>query len=1199
MAKKDFAISLRLQSQQFKTGIQQVQSQLNSFKGLVTKAFVGLGVAEFGKKLIKAASNLETLDTNLGTLLGSMDKGVALRKELQKYGESTPYDTDGLVKATQTMLGYGVAQEKVMPIMKQLGDIAMGDTNKLQSLALAYSQMTSAGKVMKQDMNQMANAGFGFNQVAASMGISVGELNERISKGKVHIEDINKALKEATSQGGLFYNSAVNGSSTFEGIMSNLEESVTNTLATVGQSILPTAKQVASSISNLIESMSGTISNVANAIGKVLSFIVDNARSVGVAIASMFGLPKVIGAITAIQNYWKTTQNQIVSNALASTTNINRLQKQVTSLESQESKLRVQIEKAEANEKLALQVQYNARVKELSAARTNLEKAQSQQRIQLERAESVQLGGMKGKIVTLGSAFATLGTTIKAALSTTIITAAITAFMTLGDKIVQVVQRTKEVNNQISDYKKRIESVQYNESVARLNDIYNAIRNSKNQTAELKKYQNELNSNYGISINQANGKLKKEKDITDEIRKQISLLKNRAEMDALSDELKSIYKSRQQFNEKYNDDNRGKGTKVLGKVAYTGKDGKTHYRNATASEKARYNARNRIYNPKNVADNINPFRGNNILNDLNEQDNNDRLEKDITRRMSELSKDSLTSSTTPDATTPTSSTSTGKTGSTKSDPIADANKDYAKAIKVAEAKLNLGLINQQERDDEIISAKEALINAYLENGKTISNDNQFVKDIQEKALQKFKDDLNKNNPYSDENRQRKSFDKSFELPKTYNADSVPLNDIEKDSLDITSSLERYEDKLNDINEQIQEQIQYYHQLEEAAKQATNDNQKAFVNNALDEVSNNLDSLKHQATSLNDAIRIDKIKQDLNDVNKSIEDEENSLGLYKKASLYIGSIRDSYQNIVGLAQDWANVGEKEGFEKVLAIFDALFGTLERIDSIFESWKNLSKTLENISNLFNKKQGLENKISDITNGVSSTSVLANGSKKQGSIDLSEIAQNHIGGSDVNPDYVNTIPYETPDVSGILDANNQIAESSNQMAAQEVANQGMIATAKETTAAANMAASTQNAAASQGTVAANTAEMTTSMTAAGGEASKQAAKLPFPANVIAIAGIVTTILGLIATLKGAFASGGIIQGAHNHGDMQLARVNAGEMILNGNQQKHLFNALNSASLATPLSSNGGNVTFRLRGQDLIGSINNYKSKMGKSTI
>jgi hypothetical protein len=61
---------------------------------------------------------------------------------------------------------------------------------------------------------------------------------------------------------------------------------------------------------------------------------------------------------------------------------------------------------------------------------------------------------------------------------------------------------------------------------------------------------------------------------------------------------------------------------------------------------------------------------------------------------------------------------------------------------------------------------------------------------------------------------------------------------------------------------------------------------------------------------------------------------------------------------------------------------------------------------------------------------------------------------------------------------------------------------------------------------------------------------ASLPFPANIAAIASIIATITALFASFAGKFADGGIISGSAFHGDSMLAKVNAGEMILNKNQ-------------------------------------------------
>lgn len=105
--------------------------------------------------------------------------------------------------------------------------------------------------------------------------------------------------------------------------------------------------------------------------------------------------------------------------------------------------------------------------------------------------------------------------------------------------------------------------------------------------------------------------------------------------------------------------------------------------------------------------------------------------------------------------------------------------------------------------------------------------------------------------------------------------------------------------------------------------------------------------------------------------------------------------------------------------------------------------------------------------------------------------------------------------------------------------------------------------------------------------------AAGLPFPANIAAIASIIAMIVSIFASLP-KFAAGGIIPGSSHIGDMNLARVNGGEMILNTRQQANLFNMLDHNRL--PQSSASGEVTFRIQGDTLVGVIDNYNRKRSR---
>lgn len=138
-------------------------------------------------------------------------------------------------------------------------------------------------------------------------------------------------------------------------------------------------------------------------------------------------------------------------------------------------------------------------------------------------------------------------------------------------------------------------------------------------------------------------------------------------------------------------------------------------------------------------------------------------------------------------------------------------------------------------------------------------------------------------------------------------------------------------------------------------------------------------------------------------------------------------------------------------------------------------------------------------------------------------------------------------------------------------------------------------------------DTAATITNTTAKGGmaiaSATASGASMPFPYNVVAIAAGVAAVVAALASISGAFANGGIVGGSSPSGDKLLARVNSGEMILNGAQQSRLFNFINGV---TPFAD-GGIVygpTLSIMGEyagarsnpEVIAPLNKLKSIIGE---
>lgn len=179
----------------------------------------------------------------------------------------------------------------------------------------------------------------------------------------------------------------------------------------------------------------------------------------------------------------------------------------------------------------------------------------------------------------------------------------------------------------------------------------------------------------------------------------------------------------------------------------------------------------------------------------------------------------------------------------------------------------------------------------------------------------------------------------------------------------------------------------------------------------------------------------------------------------------------------------------------------------------------------------------------------------------------------------------------IENITELTNKLAKAKEAEAAIDTATTSQKVSNAATGAAATVAATTIEKEAAKTEVAANTAK---GASAVGASAAK---KLPWPISLIAIGGAIAAALALFAAIP-KFARGGVVTGGPSSGDKMLARVNAGEMILNQGQQSHLFEAINSGRLG-----GGGNihssVTTRVRAKDLILTINNELKSQGKKPI
>ena len=271
---------------------------------------------EFGKSVVNVRKEVESLEISFTTLLGSESKAKALFSELNEFAVKTPMQLNDLAKGAQTLLGFGISAERVMPILKQLGDVSMGNRDKFNSLTLAFAQATSAGKLQGQDLLQMINAGFNpLNEIAKKTGKSIGELKDDMSKGKISANDLAEALESATKQGGLFYGMLEKQSKGIEGSLSNLEGAWQNVQNKIGESLqgeFVEAVELATVAVEHYEDFVKVVLSLAAAYGTykavlMAAYVVQKAQMFAENIRLIMMFRKELGLLTATQQAFNLT----------------------------------------------------------------------------------------------------------------------------------------------------------------------------------------------------------------------------------------------------------------------------------------------------------------------------------------------------------------------------------------------------------------------------------------------------------------------------------------------------------------------------------------------------------------------------------------------------------------------------------------------------------------------------------------------------------------------------------------------------------------------------------------------------------------------------------------------------------------------------------------------------------------------------
>ena len=225
----------KIDSKGFDKGIQKINTSAVAVGNVVADAFTGMTSALTSAVSggVKYNATIEQLKTSFEVMTGSATKATEIVEELKDIGAKTPFEFTGLAETTQLLMNYGLSADDAIDKMMMLGDISQGSAEKMNRIAMAYGQMSSAGKVSLEDIKQMIEAGFNpLREISDTTGESMASLYDRISDGKISVDEITASMERSTSAGGKYFQSMDKQSQTLNGQFSTLKDNVSNFLGT-------------------------------------------------------------------------------------------------------------------------------------------------------------------------------------------------------------------------------------------------------------------------------------------------------------------------------------------------------------------------------------------------------------------------------------------------------------------------------------------------------------------------------------------------------------------------------------------------------------------------------------------------------------------------------------------------------------------------------------------------------------------------------------------------------------------------------------------------------------------------------------------------------------------------------------------------------------------------------------------------------
>lgn len=199
-------------------------------------------ITGFVKSAVGSYAQFEGLQKSLNVTIGDGTKALSEFQALKEYANSTPYTVTGLASVASQLHAVGIGSEEAMEMLKRFGDVALGDSDKMQRIVQNYAQIVSVGKTSAIDTKQFAMMGIPIYDMFKKLGV----------EGNATAEQVKQAFIMMTDEGGKFFNGMEAGRDSLNVAFNQLNGSIQSLRATIGSLFATETKSSLSAITSAV-----------------------------------------------------------------------------------------------------------------------------------------------------------------------------------------------------------------------------------------------------------------------------------------------------------------------------------------------------------------------------------------------------------------------------------------------------------------------------------------------------------------------------------------------------------------------------------------------------------------------------------------------------------------------------------------------------------------------------------------------------------------------------------------------------------------------------------------------------------------------------------------------------------------------------------------------------------------------------------